>query len=276
MPIEKDVLDYCALSGVAVSMKRALYLLLVVSSASLAQVRVDKLVIDTGETYYVHNTDIIVADTLIMMDSSRIVLNKLREENYLRARVAIVGQRCVIDGRGVAGVAGRDGAPGISPAGPCMMGTKGGDGGRGLDGKPGLHLFIYFDSLTVNGKLTIDLSGGNGGDGGDGGQGGGGSPGTRHCKGGDGGPGGNGGHGGSGGRGGNLTVGGDHVETIRVQLRAGVTVLNKGGSFGYGGIAGPGGPPGLGPAGKNGSTGPGGTDGDHGQPATNGTVLFDE
>lgn len=257
-------------------MKRALYLLLIVSSPALAQVRVDKLVIGAGETYYVRNTDIIVADTLIMMDSSRIVLNKLRDENYLRARVAIVGDRCVIDGRGVAGSAGRDGAPGTSPAGPCMTGTKGRNGGRGLDGKPGVHLFIYFDSLTVDGRLTIDLSGGNGGDGGDGGQGGGGSPGTRHCKGGSGGPGGNGGDGGNGGHGGNLTVGGDHVETIRLQLRAGVTVLNKGGSFGYGGIAGYGGAPGLGPGGKNGSTGPGGTDGDHGQPASNGTVLFDE
>lgn len=257
-------------------MKRALCLLCFVSSIVSAQVRVEKLVVGPGETFRINNSDILVADTLVMLDSSRIVLNKLRPENYLRARVAIVGNRCMIDGRGPQAKAGRTGAAGSTAPGPCRNGTNGASGGRGLDGPPGIDLFIYIDSIAISGKLIIDLSGGNGGDGGNGGIGGGGSPGTMHCNGGDGGRGGNGGNGGNGGHGGTLTIGGNNVEGLRSMLREKIVVKNKGGSFGYGGMAGYGGAAGLGPRGKNGKTGAVGYDGEHGQPAANGTVLFED
>lgn len=256
-------------------MERAVIILLLACSSSFAQICVDKFVIGKGETFRITGSDIVVADTLIMMDSARIVLNKLRPENYIRARVAIVASHCMIDGRGTRGVSGRNGRPGMTPDGPCQDGTNGGRGSAGLEGTCGINLFLYIDSMTVVGTLTIDLSGGNGGDGGRGGPGGGGSPGTRHCSGGNGGNGGAGGAGGSGGPGGTLTLGGDNVDGLRAMLRSEIIVLNKGGSFGYGGFAGQGGPAGLAPSGRNGKTGLAGRDGDHGYPGHNGTIFFE-
>ena len=58
------------------------------------QVRVSRLIIKPKEVYNLGQSDILVADTLIMMDSSKIVLNKLKRENYIRAQVAIFGNAC--------------------------------------------------------------------------------------------------------------------------------------------------------------------------------------
>ena len=244
--------------------------------AAQAQVRVSKLVIQPHEIFHLDSTDILVADSLIMMDSSRIRLNGLKAENFIRTNVAIFGKYCIIDGKGVHGKKGSDGTAGLTPVGPCRDGVPGRNGLRGLSGGTGINLFLYIDKIHVRGKLIIDLSGGNGGDGGNGGEGGGGSPGTNHCNGGDGGNGGNGGAGGDGGRGGVLTIGGRDAVITRALIGNLLGVKTSGGSFGYGGYSGVGGRPGLGPNKKHGRPGIKGRDGVYGRPGDSGTVLLEE
>src|SRR5687768_3336743 len=99
----------------------SLYLLLL-SSSLFGQVRVNKLVVQSHETYSLNQSDILVADTLVMMDSSRIVLNKLKPDNFIRARVALFGSYCVIDGKGIPGTGGRAGRAGLSYNAPCRDG----------------------------------------------------------------------------------------------------------------------------------------------------------
>ena len=245
------------------------------SVLSFAQVRVSSLIIKKNEVYKLDPSDIIVADTLIMMDSSRIILNSLKPENFIRAGVVIIGKNCSIEGKGANGLRGRDGLAGNSPIGPCKNGVAGRNGGRGLDGTPGIKLFLYIDKINSFGSLTIDLSGGSGGDGGNGGPGGGGSPGTNHCIGGNGGNGGNAGAGGNGGDGGLLTLGGKEAREIRRKLGTNLKVFTKAGTFGYGGILGHPGSPGLGPNRKNGKPGLPGTDAQDGKPGNIGTILFE-
>ncbi len=258
-------------------MTRAVFVLLCCCCLTAqAQVRVAKLVIQPHETFYMDSTDILVADSLIMMDSSRISLNGLKAENFIRTNVAIIGKHCIIDGRGVNGKKGINGTPGLTPVGPCRDGISGRNGLRGLSGGPGINLFLYIDKIHVKGRLIIDLSGGSGGDGGNGGDGGGGSPGTQHCNGGDGGNGGNGGSGGDGGRGGVLTIGGRDAVITRALIGTLVIVKNSGGSFGYGGISGAAGAAGLGPHRKNGKRGHKGQDGVYGRPGDRGAVLIEE
>ena len=241
-----------------------------------AQIRIGTLVIKSKQTFEFGNSDIIVADTLIMMDSSRIILNKLKSENYIRAKVAIIGKNCWIYGNGVAGKDGYTGANGKNPHGPCQPGTPARNGGRGLDGGPGTNLFLYLEKIVVNGTLVIDLSGGNAGDGGEGGLGGSGSPGTVHCRGGDGGQGGNGGVGGNGGRGGNLTFGGLDQEMVRMMLGSQIIVNTFGGNRGYGGQYGVGGSAGLGPSKMNGRNGQNGKVGERGRSGNNGVIQFEQ
>jgi hypothetical protein len=259
-------------------MTRAVLLILlsVLTIPTFAQVRVSKFLVKKNEVYRLEGSDIIVADTLIMMDSSRIRLNELKPQNFIRAKVAIFGKHCIIDGKGIRGSNGRDGAQGTTVIGPCRQGTSGKNGSRGLDGGPGINLFLYIDQLIVNGSLIIDVSGGNGGDGGNGGQGGGGSPGTLHCNGGFGGTGGNGGRGGNGGVGGALMLGGLEAEAIRTLLNTQVFINVKGGNFGYGGSSGYGGSAGLGPAGRNGKIGTRGVDGFHGRSGSHGSIQFEQ
>lgn len=241
-----------------------------------AQVRVSKLVIRPHEVFTLDSTDILVADSLIMMDSSRLKLNGLKAENFIRTNVAVFGKNCIIDGRGVAGKKGTDGTPGLTPIGPCRDGVPGRNGLRGLSGGSGINLFLYIDKIHLNGKLIIDLAGGDGGDGGNGGEGGGGSAGTQHCNGGDGGKGGNGGSGGDGGRGGTLTIGGRDAVITKALIGNVLIVKNNGGSFGYGGINGAGGHAGLGPNRKHGNPGEKGRDGLYGRPGDSGAVLLEE
>src|SRR5688572_14112606 len=105
-----------------------------------AQIRVSTLVIKTRESFDLGQSDILVADTLIMQDSSTLILNKLKKENYLRAQVAIFGNHCIIDGKGIDGKPGRDGTSGSTPIGPCQNGTPGKNASKGLDGAPGVNL----------------------------------------------------------------------------------------------------------------------------------------
>jgi hypothetical protein len=82
--------------------------LLVVVSISQAQIHVNRLIIKKGESFSFNESDIVVADTLIMEDSSSIVLNRLKKENYLHTKVLIVGKNCSIQGNGVNGKAGHE------------------------------------------------------------------------------------------------------------------------------------------------------------------------
>jgi hypothetical protein len=239
-------------------------------SVSHAQIHVGKLLIKSKQKYSFEQSDILVADTLIMEDSSGIVLNKLKRENYLHTKVVIIGKQCWIDGGGVNGSSGRNGSPGQSPIGPCKNGGNGTSGTRGLDGTGGVNLFLYVDAITVKEFLTVDLHGGDGGSGGKGGEGGSGTSGTVHCKGGDAGKAGNAGNGANGGQGGTLTVTcrSGEKDVIASHLK----VNNSGGRFGKGGRGGYPGAPGLGP--KRGKYGLPGDEGIDGQLGKNGTVNF--
>jgi hypothetical protein len=241
----------------------------------MAQVRVSKLVIRPNEVYELGQTDILVADTLIMMDSSRLILNKLKAENYIRASVAVFGNGCIIDGSGINGKAGRKGRDGETPVGPCKDGSNGRPGAKGLDGVHAVNLFLYLNHLQIKGKLVINLTGGHGGNGGNGGNGGGGSPGTVHCSGGNGGNGANGALGGNGGDGGTLTLSCTSCPATDGVIGTKILLFNGGGSFGFGGIAGFEGPAGLGPGKRNGISGRLGIDGDNGKSGNKGSLKFD-
>jgi hypothetical protein len=245
------------------------------SVAGFAQVRVGTLVIKPNEVYELKESDIIVADTLIMMDSSCIKLNPLKRDNFIRAQVAYMGSGSRIDGRGIDGAPGRNGQNGDTATGPCRHGADARDGGRGLDGGNGNNLFLYFEQLYLTGHVLVDLSGGVGGRGGDGGHGGGGSPGTLHCNGGNGGSGGNGGAGGNGGNGGRLTINCSRCPDIRALVSKQMTFRSTGGHFGFGGRRGYAGAPGLGPKNRNGQTGDSGYDGPNGKPGEKGTLNFE-
>ncbi|MEJ7643103.1 MAG: hypothetical protein WKF87_00785 [Chryseolinea sp.] len=237
-------------------MRRFGILFLLVAGSLQAQVRVSKLVIKAHEVYTLQNSDILVADTLIMMDSSRLVMNKLKPENFLRVKVGRFGKDCVIDAKGVNGQQGRSGVNGVTPTGPCLNGTPGKGGTKGLDGTRGINLFVYFERVTIRGKLTIDVSGGNGGRGGSGGNGGGGSPGTMHCNGGNGANGGMAGPGGNGGNGGYLQIHIPKPQTFKdLILAKKVVVQVGGGTSGASGRGGYHGAAGLGPSKKNGKDG---------------------
>ncbi len=230
-----------------------------------AQVRVGSLVLKPHEIYILGESDIIVADTLIMGDSSKIVLNKLKPDNFIRVKVASFGKHCLIDGTGVNGQSGRNGASGSTPTGPCLNGSPGREGTRGLDGTKAINLFMYLEKVTIKGQLIIDLTGGSGGRGGNGGNGGGGSPGTRHCFGGDGANGGNAGQGGNGGKGGILTISAPKPQAVKDLITAKkIVVKNNGGGAGGTGKGGYHGGAGLGPSRKNGK------DGEPGEYSSNG------
>src|SRR5688572_57214 len=121
------------------------------SLSAQAQVRVGKLVVESRKVFELNSADIIVADTLEMRDSSRLLLNKLKHENYIRVKVAIIGKKCVIDGKGVQGKPGRQGTAVKMPMGPCKDGIPGKEGLRGLDGTSGVNLFLYIDKLIIEG-----------------------------------------------------------------------------------------------------------------------------
>src|SRR6187549_2660212 len=106
-------------------MRRALLTLIfpLITFAASAQVRVSKLVLKPKQVYEMGQSDIIVADTLIMMEDSRIILNGLKRENYIRVRVAIFGNNTRIEGHGLDGKAGMNGKPHSVPTGPCQNGA---------------------------------------------------------------------------------------------------------------------------------------------------------
>ncbi|HEY3429544.1 MAG TPA: hypothetical protein VGK39_02635 [Cyclobacteriaceae bacterium] len=255
-------------------MKRVVGLIVLVTAVSVgqAQIHVSKLVIKSKQKYSFGESDIVVADTLIMEDSSSIELNSLKRENYLHSKVLIVGNHCSIVGSGINGKQGRAGRAGNSPVGPCKSGTSGTQGGRGLDGTPGVNLFLYLEHVTLKSHLIIDLHGGDGGTGGIGGEGGSGTSGIVHCNGGNGGYGGNAGNGANGGDGGSVSI---HCPAGLSELvNKNFKIKNYGGAFGRGGRGGYPGSGGLGPSGRNGKNGMPGEEGFDGFVGKNGKISI--
>lgn len=250
----------------------AVLFFLVVHSFSYAQLRYTKLVLEPGQVFSFGQSDILVVDTLIMNDSSGIVLNTLKAENYLHAKVLVIGKNCFFQGSGREGKSGRNGKAGISSVGPCKSGTNGENAGRGEDGTNGIDLLLYLKEITIESPLTVTLDGGKGGNGGLGGEGGSAGSGTIHCKGGDGGNGGSGGDGGFGGNGGKLIIHGA-AEVQRI-FSGKIKATLRGGQFGKGGRGGYSGYGGLGPAGKNGRNGMQGNDGKDGSLGNYGSLQF--
>lgn len=238
-----------------------------------AQIRLEKLVLKPGEKFLIEGTDILVVDTLVMGDSSHIILNRAKADDYIHARIARIGTGCTIEGSGKRGTDGANGAAGADQLSPCRQANPGADGSDGMPGETGSNLFIYSDDIQIDGSLTINLNGGDGGDGGDGGQGGGGGPGTRVCPGGDGGQGGSGMRGGNGGNGGNLTIQCKRCPDYQVWLGSKLYIKNYAGFGGMGGEAGRGGLAGLGPL-RDGRNGIRGSHGEEGVTGKNGIVTF--
>jgi hypothetical protein len=244
-----------------------------------AQIRLSKLELKSGEVYSLETSDILVVDTLIMRDSSSIILSSEKKDTFIHAKKIIIGNGAKIIGRGENGNPGKNGLKGLSGEGPCRDGAEGKGGTGGNHGDHGKNLSLYCNVIDIKGSLFIELSGGDGGDGGRGGEGGGGSPGTRVCVGGNGGNGGNGSSGGNGGDAGSLLLVCKECENPRALLNQTLLVRTFGGHAGLGGAGGPGGSAGLNPAGNtshDGKIGAKGRSGSNGQAGKNGAINFQE
>ncbi len=248
------------------------FILSFISFTVVAQLRYTKLIIEPGQTFSYAQSDILVADTLIMKDSSDIVLNNLKKENYLYAKVAIIGKGCSIKGNAAHGNAGAGGRAGSSSSAPCKDATNGEDAQAGTDGGHATSLQVYIKHIEIDHPILISLAGGNGGNGGKGGDGGSAGAGTIHCNGGDGGNGGKGGHGANGGNGGGLVL--NLPLTAQLKLKQQLRVFLKAGTFGRGGRGGYSGSGGLGPRGKHGRNGLQGEDGFDGASGTDGVISY--
>ena len=250
-------------------------LLLPIAYFSSAQIRIDKLELSAKQEYFVKGTDVLVIDTLIMADSSRIILNREKKENIINVKVGIFGRGAKISGHGGDGDNGKPGLNGINQTAPCRVGDDAGSGSNGVRGKNGLNLSLYVGSLIIKGSLIIDLNGGNGGAGGNGGRGGDGGAGTRVCQGGNGGVGGLGGDGANGGNGGNLLMTCTQCPDLHLLQDDRLFIRTYGGFAGTGADGGAGGSAGLGPTidGKNGSKGLPGINGEAGK---RGAVNFEK
>jgi hypothetical protein len=262
------------------NMKGAIVFLgVLMSTFAIGQIRLSKLVLKPKQVYEIKESDILVVDSLIMHDSSKIILNKLKPENFIHAKVAVFYRGAVIEGHGATGIPGRKGKTGNSPMSPCTNGAPGTMGTEGTNGGHGINVSFYFSEIMIHGNVTIDVSGGAAGDGGDGGLGGGGGPGTRLCKGGSGGQGGAGANGGNGGNAGSVSFVCPKIPELRLMLGEKIIVRNYGGDRGVGGTGGAGGYSGLSALqdskmdGKPGRKGAKGSDGFAGKP---GSVNFPE
>lgn len=254
-----------------------IFLVLLFGIPAFGQVRLNTLVVKPGEVYELKGTDILVVDTLILMDSATLLLNKGKTENFIHAKKLVFHRGSLIDGKGVHGLSGRTGRPGPSSSAPCSNGGPGLKGTEGTNGGHGISLFLSFQDIVLHGVPTIDVSGGDAGDGGKGGVGGGGGTGTRLCAGGTGGTGGSGSNGGNGGHAGTLTFQAKQIPELRSMLGERILIHNYGGNPGAGGEGGGGGYAGLNAAGKNsldGKSGRKGQRGKNGQPGKPGAIQF--
>src|SRR5579859_1853232 len=88
-------------------------------SLGWCQIRLNKLVLEPNEKYQISSGDILVVDTLIMQDSSFIILNDKRSDNFIHAQIASIGRGCVILGLGINGLSGKAGDNGLTQSAPC-------------------------------------------------------------------------------------------------------------------------------------------------------------
>ncbi|MBS1952039.1 MAG: hypothetical protein OJF59_001020 [Cytophagales bacterium] len=241
-------------------------LFILLSWVSEAQIRLQKLELQPKEKFAITKTDILVVDTLIMKDSSALLLNTEKSENFIHVKKLIVGKGCTVEGRAKNGKKGIPGERGITQMAPCRNGLAGKNGLPAEPGQNAVSLLMYINDLRIFGSLTIDINGGDGGQGGRGGPGGDGGSGTRICPAGNGGNGGDGGNGGKGGAGGMFSITCKSCSDIHLIMGRQLIVKNYGGLGGEGGEGGLGGQAGLGPKvdgknGKRGSEGQSATDG---------------
>jgi len=227
-----------------------------------AQIRLNKLVIEAKEKYQILGSDIIVVDTLVMNDSSSIILNSSKQDNFIHAKIASFGRGCTVYGHGVNGTSGKQGENGVTQSAPCRNGAPGKNASAGERGKDAVNLSLYLTVMKINGSLVVNLNGGDGGKGGRGGSGGDGGSGTRVCQAGDGGSGGNGADGGDGGNAGAFSISCKQCPNLHLIIGEKLIVKNYGGLGGVGGDAGSGGQAGLGPL-RDGKHGLRGTEGKH-------------
>lgn len=246
------------------------FVTLLLSLPALGQIRINTLVVKPRQVYELKGTDILVVDTLILMDSAVLLLNKLKTENFIHARKVVFYRGSLIDGKGVHGVKGRNGRQGASSSAPCSNGSPGSSGTEGTNGGHGISLYLAFNDIVLHGTPTIDVSGGDAGDGGNGGLGGGGGTGTRICAGGNGGAGGPGSNGGNGGNAGKITFQATSVPELRSMLGERIIIRNYGGNPGSGGEGGSGGYAGLSSTGKNSLDGKPGKKGNRGKDGASG------
>jgi len=243
------------------------------ASISSAQIRLNKLVIAAKEKYQILGTDIIVADTLVMNDSSSITLNLSKQDNFIHAKVASFGRGCTIYGHGINGTSGKPGENGIAQSSPCRNGAPGKNASSGERGRDAINLSLYFTAMKINGSLLVNLNGGDGGLGGKGGHGGDGGSGTRVCPAGDGGSGGNGADGGDGGNGGAFSINCKQCFDLPLMVGERLIIKNYGGLGGEGGDGGSGGQAGLGSK-KDGKNGLRGAEGKHALQGKTGLVTL--
>lgn len=254
---------------------RPLVLLLFFSLECLGQVRTVKLVIPSDSVYQLQKSDILVADTLIMNNGSKLLLNSAIPDNFLYVRHLIVQGEVQIIGAGATGPDGRVGRKGQNTGAPCSKGGDGLPGSKGLNGRNGTNLNLTVESFIIQGSIKINLNGGDGGKGGDGGNGGIGSNGTLVCKGGNGGNGANGQPGGDGGKGGNLIIKNQAGNPLKLLVGQKLFITTFGGLSGPGGKGGAFGNGGEGPQKGKGSHGVSGTAAPPGKKGESGNVIFE-
>ena len=196
-------------------------LLVLITQLALAQ---PSLKIDKGVAFQLTG-DSFSIDSLIMADSSALLLDNRHANNLVRANFVSIGSGCILNGagnNGEDGPAGADGSTALYAAGKA---------GRG--GFSAVNLFFNFTSIQINGVFQVFLIGGKGGNGGPGGSITKGPAGiapvpgsTYYSNSTQGAP----GNGGDGGRGGNITLSFPIEFKDIVQQR--IAIVNTGGEGG--------------------------------------------
>src|SRR5437870_821781 len=88
-----------------------------------AQIRLSQLEIKSKEVYKMEASDILVLDTLVMRDSSSIIINlEEKKDVFIHSKKIVIGKGCKIIAHGDNGAPGKDGIKGANGEGPCRDG----------------------------------------------------------------------------------------------------------------------------------------------------------
>lgn len=137
------------------------FLMLIATPALTQHTAIPKLVIAKGETYTVGLDNTLLVDTLVMHDKASIVFSS-DTLGILKAKVALIGNKCVISAKGNDG---QHALPVTRGENRTVFANK--NLYNQQNGSPGQHggdLFLYLH-LEKLGSLTVDTRGGRGGDG---------------------------------------------------------------------------------------------------------------